>query len=109
MLTDEQAQELQAANAALTAVLDLWRRWYMEQADEAAQQSIERLRGIFSLTLGALGSSTPHARLALERATVRSLRERVALISDAMACTCKRCQQDRELLAQWAALGLEAT
>ena len=112
MLTDERMQELQAANAALTAALHLWRHWYAERMTLSTDEEEARLLAAASATLDALVPNTARDRLALERATVRALRKRVADVAHVepgVPCTCPQCERDRELLAQWAALGVEAT
>ena len=108
MLTDEEAQELQAANAALRRALELWRHWYADRRVLSQGESDKCLAAAAIATLDALTTGTSGARLALERATMQALRQRVAERSHADACDCPRCERDRGILAQWAALGGEA-
>ena len=101
MDTDERMQELQAANAALRVALG---RCPIPGEPSMYSQYIEWYNNV---RLPAL-TADPTGRLALERATVQALRERVAGTPRGFACVCDRCKRDRELLAQWDALGLEA-
>ena len=123
MLTDEQAQELQAANAAMMAVaekskLALTGTYMIHPSGRVTcsecRQSVDKHASTCSTgealaaIKSALADPTAHTRLALERATVQALRERVKMISEVQACDCPRCERDRGILAQWEALGVEA-
>jgi len=121
MLTDEQAQELQAANVALRQALERyaksehWRKLFWPGTGDVAWEYIPALPGDVDPGIHArctlANNQVEHDRLALERATVRALRQRladVAHVEPEVPCTCARCERDRALLAQWAVLGVEA-
>ena len=116
MMTDEEAQELQAANAAMFAML-LRVEWPRKHPSEWGRCPICHACAPVGHAVGCdleamIEAGVGRPRLALERATVQALRERVADVAHVepgVACTCARCERDRELLAQWAALGVEGT
>ena len=108
MLTDEQAQELQAANAALRAALDSQKRVLADHLHSDTLLCRQDLERLIQQSEAVLAADAGRARLALERATVKALQERVHG-EEAYGCHCKQCRRDRELLAQWDALGVEGT
>ena len=107
MLTHEEAQELQAQVATFRFVLEWMRR---EACPDTATRdwptADEQLQAFVDTAEIVLSDDTARDRLALERATVQALRERVR--TSPTWCECPQCKRDRPLLAQWAALELEA-